>query len=132
MVNELRESMIEIINNADRTFYFLNSENLQLKKEAQERIAREFAAALGLRLYGIRSGEEVQNPKSLLDEIKELSIEKFEIICIIRPTRASILLSHKNKVQFIKNLETEDVNTGIIAESLIKEDEVSETPVFAE
>ena len=123
MNHELSKYIKEISENTDRIFYFVNSENLQLKKEAQDRVAAIFADELGLRLYGMRSGPEIQDPKTLLDELKELRIEKFDIICIKRPTRESILLSHKNKEQFVKYLEKEDVNTGIIAESLITEEE---------
>jgi len=119
-----------ISKNLDRIFYFVTPDNSSLKEDAMERIAYEFSKDLGLRTYGIRSGKDVQDPRTLLAEINEVGIEKFDIICMIKSMERSIILSHNNKEKFMKDLVTKDISTGLIAKSLIDESEITEKVEF--
>ena len=103
----------------DRIFYFVSPEGLMLKKEKMEEIAAIFAKALELKLYGMRCGPDVQNPKTLLEELEGIDLERFEVLYFSKEDEESSVLSHDQKVQFVAELGVNSINTGLIAKRLI-------------
>ena len=116
------KTMSEQVN---RIFYFVNPEGLQFKSKRQEEIASKMAEHLGITLYGERSGPEINNPATFLDELTVVGIEKFDIIYFSEETEEISLLSHKMKEQMLINLRTpkEGENSGMIAKKIADTEE---------
>jgi hypothetical protein len=114
----IASDMQKISSDLDSIFYFVSPENLMLKRGKMHELAQKFADALGISLYGCRCGPDVQDPKTLLEELNGISIEKFEIICFSREDGDTSLISHDQKVQFMHDLAM-STNTGLIAQKII-------------
>ena len=116
--------------NTDRIFYFVCPENLSLKEKKMEEYASEAANLLGLSLYGIRSGANIQDPRYLFKELSAIDITEYDIIYTSKESGEISLLSHDQKVQFTKDLEVKDINSGLIAKYFIDTSEASDTIVY--
>lgn len=103
----------------DIIYYFVNSENLGIKSEKLKEIANYFSNVLGFRSHEIRIGPEVQDPKSLYEELKDTYIDMFDIISVENKKEIS-LLSHAQKELFFNSLlTTKTQNTGILAKEVM-------------
>ena len=120
------ELVIKMSKNVDTIFYFVSYENLMLKADAMRELAESFANKLEYTLYASRCGPEVQNSLTLLEELKEISIEKFEIIYFEKDNDEICLLSHDQKVKFFSLLPT-GINSGVIIKNILSEDATTET-----
>jgi hypothetical protein len=96
------------MNNLDTIFYLVNPENLQLQSSAEEVICSHCAKILNSHSYGIRSGPAVQDPVSLNKEFNAIDNDKIEIIYVNREPEKVILLSNKQKKEFIEVLSALD------------------------
>lgn len=122
--------MVAISKEMDRIFYFVCPENLMLKREMMEQVACNFAEKLQIKLYGMRSGPDVEDPKALLHELEMLSPEKFEILYVSKVEEEASVLSHLQKLEFVKRLNVSEVNSGLVAKSIIANTESSEEPEY--
>jgi hypothetical protein len=119
--NALLASVKKLSNEMDSIFYFVSYEGLQLKKDMQNKVAQKVGDYLGYKLYGMRSGPDVQEPKLLYEELSEINEESFEIISFSKEFDEFSVLGHEQKLIFKEECKTAQSNTGFIAKNLLKE-----------
>ena len=117
------ESIKTISEGVDAILYFVSCEDVQLKSSKEKEVAAKVAKVMDLKLYGMRSGPDVQNPKTLFEELNNLDIEKFEIIFFSVEFDEVSVLSHSQKELFVFLLEGATINSGLVAKEAIERTE---------
>ena len=112
------KEVLELSKNVDRVFYLVNAEGKQLKQAKAREVTIDLAVDLGLLLYATRLGPSVENPKTLLEELELLGIEKFEIVSIMIEKEKFVMLSHDDKEKFVEQLKNSELNSGAIAQNI--------------
>lgn len=123
------EQVISSAQNTDVVLYVLYTKNVQLKEAAERDIAAKCAEDLGARSFVIRSGMEVQTPKTLLEELEALDgLEQsgtavYALILIDVDTRELTRFSMDDKHRFIELLKDYQgmETTGEIARRILRE-----------
>jgi len=83
--------MSTAIINAQSTFYFVSTENLMLKKELMSETSYKFSKKVNVDSYVITAGELIQDAKVLFSEIKDKTLEEFEIAIVIKKMMTHLL-----------------------------------------
>jgi len=106
--------------NAQSTFYFVSAENKMLKKEIMEDASSRFSNKVNVNSYVITAGELIHDSEILLSELKDKTLEEFEIACIIdkEESVAVAFLGYDDKKNFLEILPTEK-SSGIAAEKIL-------------
>ena len=119
-----KEEIIFEANRVDTMFYFLYTENKQLKEKIEIKIATDCANDMGAKLYAIRSGKEMQDPKSLYEELSYYdNIQFYNIIVIQTDTMDATRINMNDKIRLMEELKNYrgNENSGQIALRLLQE-----------
>lgn len=119
-----KEEIILMANRVDTVFYCLYTKNKQLKEDVEIEIVTECAKQMNAEHFSTRSGPEVQDPKTLFEELSWYDdIQKYNIIVINVDTSDFTRLSMSDKRKLFEMLKSYQgtENSGEIADKILED-----------
>lgn len=117
-VNGNERKLVGVTKLVDTIIYIVDAENRYLKEDDAELIGDEFADFYGYDTYSTKYGPSVQNCSELYEELSQLSCDDYEVLLILEDKKPISIFSGRQKIEFTKQLEFSEENSGIVAKQI--------------